>query len=112
MLPQMWLQRRVLRIGWKTLTTNEEVLIKVDTQRKLMNTIKKHQLQFLGHCMRKDRIGKLAHTGKIAGKRARGRRRGTFLLRIAERSRKPAIELIRCTENRKDWHKLVADVIR
>ena len=46
------------------------------------------KLQFLGHCMRKDGIEKLALTGKIAGKRARGRHRVTFLQRIAEWSEK------------------------
>jgi len=48
-----------------------------------MKTIKKQLLQFLGHCMRKDGMEKLAHTGKIAGKRARGRQRVTFLQSIA-----------------------------
>ena len=33
--------RRVLRIGWESHTTNEEVLIKADTERKLMKTIRK-----------------------------------------------------------------------
>ena len=40
-----------------------------------MKTIKKQQLQFLGHCMRKDGIEKLALTSEIAGKRARGRQK-------------------------------------
>ena len=62
--------------------------------------------------MRKDGIEKLALTGKIAGKRARGRQRVTFLQRIAEWSEKSAIELIQCTGRRNDWHKLVANVIR
>ena len=62
--------------------------------------------------MRKDGIEKLALTSKIAGKRARGRQRVTFLQRITEWSEKSAIELIQCTERRNDWHKLVADVIR
>ena len=70
------------------------------------------QLQFLGHFRGKGRIEKLALTGKIAGKRARGRQRVMFLLRIAECNEKPAIELVQCTERRSNWHKLVADVIR
>ena len=88
---EMWFLRRLLRIGWESHTRNEEVLIKADTERKLMKTIKKQQLQFLGHCMRKDGIEKLALTGKVAGKRARGRQRVTFLQRIAEWSGKSTI---------------------
>ena len=91
---------------------NKEVLIKADTERKLMKTIKKQQLQFLGHCMRKDRTEKLALTGKIAGKRPRGRQRVKFLQRIAEWNEKSAIELIHCMDGMKNWHKLVASVIR
>ena len=76
---EMWFLRRVLRIGWESHTTNEEVLMKADTERKLMITIKKQRLQFLGHCMRKDGIAKFALTVKIAGKGTRGRQRVTFL---------------------------------
>ena len=86
---------------------NEEVLIKADTKRKLMKAIKKQQLQLLGGCMRKDGMEKLALTSKIAGKRARGRNRVTFLQEIGEWSGKSAIELIQCTESRNDWSKLV-----
>ena len=55
---------------------------------------------------------KIVLTGKIAGKRARGRQMITFLQRIAEWSGVSGVELIQCTENRNEWHKLVADVIR
>ena len=67
---EMWFLRRVLRIGWESHIANEEFLIEADTERKQMKTIKKQQLQFLGHCMRNDRIENLALTGKVAGKRA------------------------------------------
>ena len=109
---EMWFLQRVLRIGWKGHTTNEEVLIEADIERKMMKTIKKQQLQFLGHCMRKDGVEKLALTGKIAGNRARGRQWVTFLQRIAKWSGKSAIELIQCTESRNDWQKLVANIMR
>ena len=62
--------------------------------------------------MRKDGIEKVALTGKIAGKGARGRQRVIFLQRIAELNEKSMIELIQCTERRNDWHKVVADVMQ
>ena len=104
--------RRILRIGWTSHTTNEEVIFLADTERKLMKSIKKQQLQFLDHCITKDGMEKIILTGKIAGKRARGRQRITFIQRIAEWTGMSGIELIQCTENRNEWRKLVADVIR
>ena len=38
---EMWFLLRVLRIDWESHTTNEEVLIEADTERKLMKTILK-----------------------------------------------------------------------
>ena len=83
---EMLFLRRILKMCWTSHSTNEDVLFQADTERKLMKSSEKHQLQFLGHRMRKDGMGKVILTGKIAGKRARGRQRGTFLQRIAELS--------------------------
>ena len=91
---EMWFLRRILRTGWTSHTTNEEVLFLADTERKLMKPIKKQQLQFLGHCIRKDGMEKIMLTGKIAGKRATGRQRITFIQRLAEWSGMSGIELI------------------
>ena len=55
---------------------------------------------------------KIILTGKIAGKRARGRQMITFLQRIAEWSGVSGVELLQCTGNRNKWHKLAADVTR
>ena len=65
---EIWSLRRVLTIGWEGHTTNEEVSIEADIEKKLMKTIKKQPLQFLGHRMRKDGIEELALAGMIAGK--------------------------------------------
>ena len=40
---EMWFLRRALRLGWESHTTNVEVLIKAETERKLMKTIKKQK---------------------------------------------------------------------
>ena len=50
--------------------SNEEVLAKAGTRRKLVETIRKRQLQFLGHVLRKEELENMAITGKIEGKRA------------------------------------------
>jgi len=43
-----------------------------------MSDISKRQISFFGHVMRKDKLEYLAVTGKIVGKRTRGRRRTLF----------------------------------
>ena len=53
--------------------SNEEVLAKAGTRRKLVETIGKRQLQFVGHVLRKEELEDVAMTGKVKGKRARGR---------------------------------------
>ena len=44
-----------------------------------MKRIRKRQLEFLGHIMRKEKLENLTVTGKIEEKRSRGRQRSTFM---------------------------------
>jgi len=48
-------------------------------QRELMKTIRQRQLNFLGHVMRRHGLENLALTGKVGGKRGRGRQRLKYL---------------------------------
>lgn len=43
----------------------KEVLAKARTKRKLLEIIRKRQLQFLGHSLRKEELEDIAVTGKI-----------------------------------------------
>ena len=45
----------------------EEVLANMGTRRKLVETIRKRQLQSLGHILRKEELEDVAKTGKIDG---------------------------------------------
>ena len=67
-----------MRILWTDHLTNE-VLRKAKTERSLIKTIRKRQLQFLGHIMRKEGLENLMLTGYIDGKRDKGRQRQTYL---------------------------------
>ena len=53
--------------------SDEEVLATAGTRRKLVERIRKRQLQFLGHVLRKEELEDVAMTGKVEGKRAKGR---------------------------------------
>ena len=66
----------MLLISWKDHVTNDEVLRRGRTERKLMNRIRAGQMSFLGgHIMRKHGLENIVVTGKIEGERSRGRPR-------------------------------------
>ena len=69
----MWCFRRMNRISWKQMKMNEKVLSSCKCQRSLLKKIRTRQLKFLSHIVRKQGLENLALTGKIAGKRNRGR---------------------------------------
>ena len=107
---EMWFLRRMLRIPWTSHTTNETVLCRAGSQRMLLKKIRKLQLDFIGHCMRKEDLECLFLTGKINGRRDRGRQRTTYLQSIAAWTGVDNIELLRLAKNRMDWHSMVAHV--
>ena len=70
---EMWFLRRMLRVSWTEKRTNLEIL---NVQQAVQeNNIKRRQAEFLGHVMRKGKLEHLLTTGKIEGKRSRGRQR-------------------------------------
>ena len=63
---------------WTKKITNEKVLNKTIQKSNVISDISKRQITFVWHIMTKDKLEYLAVTGKIVGKRARGRRRMLF----------------------------------
>jgi len=59
--------------------SNDEVLQRAVSSRELVTTIATRQTRFLGHILRKEKQEESVLTGRIEGKRARGRQRLTFL---------------------------------
>ena len=80
---EMWFYRRMLKIPWRLNITNEEVLKKKGAERKLLQTVRRRQLEFLGHVMRKERLENLTLTGCIDGKKSRGRPRIKYLTSLS-----------------------------
>ena len=106
-----------MRIAWTDKVSNVEVLSRAAVNRKLFSSIRDKQLQFLGHIIRKDSIENLALTGKIDGKRSRGRRRMLWMSSLTkwleERGVKhQEVELLERARNRELWHDMIANVIR
>ena len=46
---EMWCYKRVLRISWTEKITNEEVLEKINCERRLINVLDSRKLTFIGH---------------------------------------------------------------
>ena len=62
---EMWMYRRMMRISFSQHMSNEEVLRQVEEDRSLNKSIRKRQLEFLGHILRKDGMENLCITGKV-----------------------------------------------
>jgi len=75
---EMWFLWRMEKVKWTEKITNEEVLNKIIKKSNIMSDISKRQISFFGHILRKDKLEYLAVTGKVVGKRTRGRRRTLF----------------------------------
>ncbi|GFS10820.1 UDP-glucuronosyltransferase 2A1-like [Elysia marginata] len=72
----MWFIRRILKVSWKDKKPNDDM---ANAGRLLYRTIRRRQMKFTGHIYRARRIEHLAMTGKINGKKSRGRQRTTYV---------------------------------
>ena len=102
---ETWLYRRLLRISWKDMVTNEEVYRRMNIKQSLLVDIVRRQMSFMGHVLRKEEMEHLVVTGFIDGKRARGRQRETFLTYLGKFTNKPPMELLRLAKDRVVWSK-------
>ena len=110
---EMWFLRRLLRISWKEKKSNEVVLKEAGVGRSLIRTIRKRQMQFLGHLNRHKGLEHLALTGKLEGKRGRGRPRATYLENLnrwVTGKDQDNMSFLRLSEQRDKWRTMIADV--
>ncbi|KAL0838884.1 hypothetical protein ABMA28_016906 [Loxostege sticticalis] len=72
---EMWCWRRLLRIPWTAHRTNISILKELKITQRLSSICLKKVLTYFGHIVRKpsDNLEKLMITGKMEGKRLRGR---------------------------------------
>ena len=110
---EMWFIRRMLRFAYMKNIRDEEVLEKAETTKSLVNEIRKRQATFFGHVMRKSEMEHLVTTGKIDGKRSRGRQREKMLDSITSWLHKEnKVQTISCTRNRDEWISMIENAIR
>ena len=101
---------RMMRISWVKKISNEFVPEMVKMRRDLLVTIRKRQLKFVGHVMRKGRLEKLVLEGKVAGKRLRGRRRLNFMGGLASAVGCGTVAVLRRVADWVGFREMVADV--
>ena len=109
---EMWLLRRMLRIPWTARITIQRVLELTSSKRSLLTTIRKRQLNFLGHVLRRHKYENLSLTGKIEDRRGRGRPRLKYiesLLEDVQGKHRPA-EFLQLAEDRQRWRNITANV--
>jgi len=68
-----------MKVPWTEHKTNEEILKMVETERKIMDTVRSRQKRWLGHILRHDSLLRITLEGQIQGKKAYGRPRTMWL---------------------------------
>ena len=100
---EMWFYRKMQRISYTAHKTNEEVLRQCNRHRKLIQSIRKRQLDFLGHIIRKRGLEHLALTGRIEGKRSQGRQRKTYMDNIKDIAGTTTQQILHMAVDRARW---------
>ena len=97
------------RIPYTDHKTNKEVLDLTYKELKIFKIIIERQLSFYGHLTRKNQNEFLAISGKINGKRARGRQRATLLKQLQEFTGMTAEQLTKTARDRDMWREIVRE---
>ena len=106
---EMWFLRRMLRVSWTEKRTNLEIINTAGSTIKLISNVKRRQAElFLGHVMRKGKLEHLLTTGKIEGKRSRGRQRIKIQDGIAAWLRRSTAEMFVDARDREKWKVMIA----
>jgi hypothetical protein len=110
---EMWFWRRMLKVPWTDKITNENILKQINEKRKTIKELRKKQSGFIGHILRKGKLENIVTTGKINGRKDRGRQREKMLDSLTKwHGRKSTTELIACTRDRESWRNMTANVYR
>ncbi len=110
---EMWFLRRMMSVPWTARENNESILRRMKWKRCLMNTIRYRQLKFLGHIIRKGCLEHLVLSGKINGKKDKGRQRIKYLENMnlwIEKQGHEQIDFLHAALDRKNWRIMLANV--
>ena len=71
----MWCWRRIAKVKWTDMVTNEEVLNRVNVKRSILDTVLRRKANWIGHILRKNCLLHDVIEGKLDGTPGVGRRR-------------------------------------
>jgi len=66
---EIWIWRRMMKVPWTEHKTNEEILQMVETERKLIDTLRSRQKRWLRHILRHDSLLTITLEAQIQGKK-------------------------------------------
>ena len=104
--------RKILRVSWTAMKTNQWVLNKAGVKRELLDMVRARKLAYYGHTMMKQGscLEKEIMQGTMPGARRRGRPRTAWMDNINTWTGLSVEESIRMSENRDKWRKYVHGV--
>ena len=109
---EMWCWRRLLRIPWTAKRTNISIIQQLGVQDRLSTLCLRHiVLQFFGHIARREGEGleRLIVTGKVEGRRGRGRSPRRWTDQIKETIGYPVTTALRTAISRERWRVLIKE---
>ena len=106
---EMFGYRKLLNVDWTDRRTNESVIRDLNTQRSLLNVIKRRKLKLFGHLTRADNLTAALLQGCIEGARRRGRPRRRWSDDLRDWLQLPMSQLTRAARDRRTWRRWVWD---
>ena len=110
---EMWSLRRMLNVSWTDRESNESMLKRVKWERCLLNTIRYRQLKFLSHIIHKGCLEHPVLSGKINGKKDKGRPRIKYLENMnfwIGKQGHEKIDFLQAAQDRRNWRTTLANV--
>jgi len=98
--------------SWIEKVSNAAVLRRAGVQQDLVLKIIHRQISFIGHVLRKGQLEEATLTGRIEGKRARGRQRGTLLGWLERVTGFRPLDLIKMMRERREEEAMTAAYAR
>jgi len=92
-----------MKVLWTEHKTNEEILKMVETETKIMDTVRSRQKRWLCHILRHDSLLRIILEGQIQGKKAYGRPRTLDWLLKTEEGNISYEELKMSAQDRSRW---------